>query len=258
MLQTTGRFREALDHYERALVLRPDHVHSLNNAGICQLHLGDPVAAESAFRRCVEVDPQNARMWVNLSASCAAQGRPDEALEAVRQAGTIAANRDEAPELFCQTAIYLSELGRTLEARELLERNLAQLPDPNAHYLYSHLLLLSGHLTEGWQQQEFRWMLEPLVSLRGRLHIPVWRGQDLRGRSILVRPEQGLGDTLQFIRYVPILKALGATVILQSWRGLTGVVEESQVHRCRRVAGGSPAAFRLLGSIAEHPRPPRK
>ncbi len=196
ILQAMGRFREALQLFERALALCPDHVHSLNNAGICHLHLGDPAVAEAAFRRCVEIDPQDARMWVNLSASCAAQGRPDEALEAVRRAGSISANRDEAPELFCQTAIYLTELGRATEATVLLERNLAQRPDPNAHYFYSHLLLRSGRLAEGWRQQEFRWMLEPLASLRGRIHVPVWRGHDLRGRSILIRPEQGLGDTL--------------------------------------------------------------
>src|SRR5262249_25871154 len=69
------------------------------------------------------------------------------------------------------------------------------------------------------------WMLEPLASLRGRWRQPEWRGQDLRGKRIVLRPEQGLGDAIQFLRYAAPIKALGATVILQSWSGLAGVAE---------------------------------
>ncbi len=57
----------------------------------------------------------------------------------------------------------------------------------------------------------------------GTAEAPVWRGQDLEGKSILIRPEQGLGDTLLFVRYAPLIKALGAKVLLQSWRGLGGI-----------------------------------
>ena len=61
---------------------------------------------------------------------------------------------------------------------------------------------------------EFRWLVEPLNSARWKSGRPVWCGQDLRGRTILLRGEQGFGDCIQFLRYAPAVKALGATVCL--------------------------------------------
>ena len=215
VLQARRRYVDAIAPFDRALELNPSHFHSLNNCGICLVSKGDGAAAETKFRRCLEIEERNPKAWSNLAVALQSQGRPEAALEAIERAQSLLSSTDGELDLFFLKALFLSDLGCMAEAADLLDAHLPPAPNLNAHYLYAHVLLHRGRWAEGWTQNEFRWMLEPLVSLRGRLHVPVWRGQDLRGRSILVRPEQGLGDTLQFIRYVPILKALGATVILQ-------------------------------------------
>src|SRR5206468_1822129 len=85
---------------------------------------------------------------------------------------------------------------------------------------YAATLLRSGRLAEGWTHHEFRLLLEPLRSLRPNYGVPIWAGQDLRGKTLLLRAEQGLGDTIQMLRYVPALAARGARVLLRAPPGL--------------------------------------
>jgi len=221
VFQSAGQHAAAIERYKGALALAPGNFNCLTNCGICWISLGNPAEAVPILRRCTELEADNPKAWVNYSVALSLFGRTVDALEAIGRAEILDANHDL--ELFVQKGIYLSELGRMPEAISLLERNLPQNPDPNGHYLYAHMILREGRFAEGWEQNEFRWLVEPLASLRGRLKEPEWRGQDLRGRTILLRPEQGLGDALQFIRYAPMVKALGATVLFQSWRGLDGL-----------------------------------
>lgn len=223
VLQLRRRYRDAIAQFGRALELNPGHFHSLNNSGVCLVSTGDAVSAEEMFRKCIAMDERNPKAWANLSVALSAQGRFDEALEAIRHAGLLPNEDGEKLDLFFPTALYLAEVGRYTESLDLLENNLPSAPGQDAHYLYALVLLRLGRWTEGWPQNEFRWMVEPLLSLKGRLTVPVWRGQELRGKTILIRPEQGLGDTLLFMRYARIIKALGPTVLLQSWRGLSGI-----------------------------------
>ena len=113
----------------------------------------------------------------------------------------------------------LREQGRRAEALHLLERNLVRNPDPNGHWLYSVMLLEMGRLAEGWEQHEFRWLKEPLLSRRWSMRCPIWQGQDVRGKTVMLHAEQGFGDAIQFIRYARQLKDLGARVIFDTFKG---------------------------------------
>ncbi len=73
-------------------------------------------------------------------------------------------------------------------------------------------LLAAGRLKEGWNYYEFRWLMDTLFPRRANFEKPVWSGQDLQDKTIILRAEQGIGDVIQFIRYAPMVKALGATV----------------------------------------------
>jgi FkbM family methyltransferase len=220
VLQAQKRVDEAIVAYERTLQLRPDNIDCLNNLVICKLDRGDPVAAEAQALGVIAVDAGRAMAWANLGEALARQGKHDEAVEPFERALRLEANGGEVIDSFVNAANNLRHAGRTRDALQLYERSLPQHPSLDGHADYALTLLTAGRFAEGWSYYEFRWTKEPLLSLRPDFHRPVWAGQDLRGKTILLRAEQGYGDNIQFMRYVPQVKALGATVLLQIREGL--------------------------------------
>ncbi len=158
----------------------------------------------------------HADAWKNIGVCLYRQDRVAEAMVAGRRAESIARERGLGLEMFAEIATYQRDCGDPFAAVETLERNLARFPDPSAHYLYGQLLLKAGRLPEGWDQHEFRWLDAQYASDRTYADRPVWSGQDLKGRSLLLVPDQGFGDFFQYIRYAPYLQALGASVWLRS------------------------------------------
>ena len=223
VLQSEKAFGEAEACYITALNLGADDIHCLMNSGICRLVQGDSVRAEAIFRQCLAREPHNAKCWLNLGVALWTQGRDPEALGAIVRANAALEDADDRIETLAQSALYLTEMGRAPEARDALERELPRNPDPMGHLLLGIIILRGGDLAEGWHQFAFRWLVAPLASTRARLRVPEWRGQDASGRVILIRLEGGYGDTFHFIRYAPLVKSLGATVILQSWDALRGI-----------------------------------
>src|SRR4030095_14302851 len=130
-------------------------------------------------------------------------------------------------------------------AIEVSERSLPARPAPKAHYNYAISLLRSGRLAEGWCQYESRWLFEPFRSLRPVYGVPAWSGQSLDGKTIILRAEQGLGDTIQMLRYVPALAALGARVLLRAPPGLArvGLAVEGMVEVLGQGAPNPPFDF---------------
>ena len=234
VLRAQKRVDEAIVAYERALDLRPDNIECLNNLVVCRLDQGDPVGAEAQARRVIALDARQATAWANLGVALARQGRHADAVEPFERAQRLETNNGEDIDSFVNAANNLRDAGRTEDALQLYEKNLAQRPSMDGHREYALTLLTTGRLVEGWSHYEFRWSKEPFLSLRPGFQRPVWAGQDLRGKTILLRAEQGFGDSIQFIRYVPQLKALGATVLLQIREGL------------EELASGVPGIDRIL------------
>jgi tetratricopeptide (TPR) repeat protein len=220
VLQAQKRLDEAAAGYERALELDPDNVQCLINLGVCRVDQGDAPGGEALVRRAIAIDGQRARAWANLGVALARQDRNDEAFHAFERAEQLEEQTGEPVESFVNFALNLREANRTREALDLYEKKLPACPSPAGHNDYAFALLTAGRLPEGWHQYEFRWFNEPLLSLRPDFPRPVWTGQDLRDRTILLRAEQGFGDFVQFARYAPAVKALGATVLMQVRSGL--------------------------------------
>ena len=108
----------------------------------------------------------------------------------------------------------LRQLGRMDEAAASLEKALRLKPhDPLAHWNRAVVLLLRGDFDQGWPEYEWRWAQHPAA--RRDFQKPRWDGSNLAGRTILLHAEQGLGDTIHFIRYVPQVKQRGATVVVE-------------------------------------------
>ncbi len=151
----------------------------------------------------------------------------EQALGAFEEATRIDDRLGSGLDAFVNVGKQLAMLGRLDAALKLLEARLPAQPNIEGHFIYGETLLKAGRFHEGWKHYEFRWMRGVQVFLRHKSRHPIWNGQDLRGKTILVLKEQGMGDTIQFVRYLPMLKQRGATVLLQKVpgfdRSFTGV-----------------------------------
>lgn len=205
-------FAGAIASAERCLELDPSDVEAYVLAGSCEMDRGDPVAAERYLRRGIAVDPLAASCWLDLGVALDLQDRYDDALAAYREADRVDRLRVGTGGAVANLAASLRNAGRAVEALECLDGD-DHPPDAHRQYVHAAVLSTLGRLGEAWEFHEFRWGLSAMLSKRaGLADIPPWVGQDLRGKTILLRAEQGLGDTIQFLRYAPWLKRLGATV----------------------------------------------
>jgi len=226
VLEAQKQTREALESYQRSIEINPRDFECHIGLGRCHFDIAEFVAAEAQFRAAVSLDDKRAVGWEHLSTAIGRQGRYEEALSAIDFAHKlVVANADEA-DSYVGLASALSEAGRRDEALSLHASNLGERPSENANYAYSHLLLKSGKLREGWHFHEFRWLVAPQVSLRLQCGLPTWNGQDLRSKTILLHVEQGFGDVVQFMRYASQLKACGATVIVRAARQMQGLAAQ--------------------------------
>src|SRR5262249_4126531 len=152
--------------------------------------------------------------WDGLGVALALQDRHADAREALERAGRLEESGGERCDSFVNLANSLASDGHLQDALAVDPSRLPGRPNAQGYHNYSLALLTAGELIEGWRHYDFRWLVEPLASLRPRYEQPQWAGQDLRGKTILLHAEQGLGDTIQFVRYAPHLKVLGANVVL--------------------------------------------
>jgi hypothetical protein len=131
------------------------------------------------------------------------------------------------PELPLAQALYarsLRELGRVEEARSIQEELVKRFPgDFSLRYDLAEMYLQLGEFERGWREYRHRYRMPHTSSLERKIQRPRWDGRPLQGRRILLHDEQGFGDTLQFLRFVPEVKQRGGHVILQVHPALLGL-----------------------------------
>ncbi len=220
-----GRADDALARFTRAAELEPTSAEALNCIVVGHLDRRDSVAAEAAARQAIAVDDRQSMAWANLGVALARQRRFDEAEPPLVRALELEENERRHHRYVRQlTATSCAMPGAVDEAIALYERLLPSRPNVNAHSDYAFTLMLLGRLPEGWREYEFRWLTNAFMRRYPNIDRPVWNGQSLQGRTILLWVEQGFGDTIQFIRYAPLVKALGATVLVLVREGLEQVI----------------------------------
>ncbi len=203
---------EAIACYERAIQYRPHYPDALANLGMLLLDVRRPGEAIIYLEQAARLEPNNATAHSNLSLGYADAGRFADAVASCDAAlAPAAAQLQDAHESRVTRCLRSAASTKPWRATTLALR--LQPDYPNARWNRSLAWLSQGDFKRGWSEYEWRWQ-------RGETRLrhfpePRWDGSRLDGKTILLWCEQGLGDTLQFVRYASVLKQLGATVWLE-------------------------------------------
>lgn len=250
VLRELGRLDEALASCQRAIELKPSFAIGHNHLGAVYSNLRRWEDAVASFRQAIALQAKYPEAHVNLGDALRELGRLVEAEAALREAARlrpdmaqahlslalVLLDRDrlEAAEASCREALRLDarlnaahqalgmicmQRGQNEEAVACYQRSLSLAPnDPAVHRNLAIALLRLGRYEQGWA--EFEWRLQCPEAANRNLSQPLWDGSPLAGQTILLHAEQGLGDTLQFVRYAPLVQRRGGRVLLACQRVL--------------------------------------
>ena len=218
VLLELNRREEAEQHYRRALELNPEHPEALENlAGLLRLRKR-PEESIDFYQRLAALRPEDAETQMKLGNAFHAAGNIAEAAAAYQRTVEL---RPDYAEALVNWGITLQALGKPAEAEARYQRAIAQSEENAAAHTNQGLLQLQrGDFAVGWRNYEWRWRMAHFESPIRFFSQPQWRGEALEGKRILLHCEQGLGDCLQFLRYVPMVQAAGGKVILELPAGL--------------------------------------
>jgi tetratricopeptide (TPR) repeat protein len=209
-LSRVDKHNEAEASYQEALKLAPRFVDAINDLGICHSRQGRFDEAVANYRRAIAIKPNFAEAYNNMGNALRNASRFDESLECYKKAIELKPGYADAHN---NLGIAYAELGRFDEAVASYTECLKLRPTHvDAHMNRALTWLRKGDYAQGWAEYEWRWKKRNLTPRPPIM--PQWNGFPLAGRRILLITEQGLGDTLQFVRFAPLLKRQGAGEVI--------------------------------------------
>ena len=219
------RIELAVKLLEMAIDLKP-------NSAVFHFHLGELYAkqqktneAEKQYHRAIELKPDFVHAFVNLGNLYTGNGDPESAMEAYLTATRLNPKTDSA---FHNLGILAQERGDHTAAIQFFDQAIQAAPQAAlSHTARGFSLLMLGRFREGWSTYEWRWHLPnnaPRICQQ-----PRWDGSQPHGQRIYLYTEQGFGDALMFVRYVPLVEKLGATVILECKPEMTRLFQHSHL-----------------------------
>lgn len=218
-LLNQSRFDEAEAAARQALDRAPLAAHLHVNLASVLLKQRRLDESEAAARRALELRPDYPEAANNLGLTLQAMDRLEEAAQWLGRAVTWKSAWSEA---WTNLGTIREAQNRPADALACFDRAIADRPDfPKAHFCRALTLLRAGRMDEGFAEYEWRWRARR-ESPRAQ-SLPAWDGSPAHGKTILVYAEQGLGDTIQFARYIRLVADLGARVVLECQKPLMGL-----------------------------------
>jgi len=223
LLYETGDTKGAAESFRRVLEQNANHVSALLNLGTILLDAGELTQAEWLLRRSLEIEPNQPNALCNLGRLYLVLGDHTLAIEYLKKALVIEPTHAGA---LCNLAVVLGVLGETASSENCYRTALERHPDhAEARYYLGLSQLAQGDFAEGWLNCEARWETAKRRREKRQFEQPQWKGEDIRGARILVFSDQGLGDALQFARYIPLLAERGATVYFEVQPGVQRLLQ---------------------------------
>ena len=224
VLMELERIDEALASLDKALASDPNHVVALNNQGNALARLKRYKEALESYDKALALCPDYADALSNRGLALAGLDRFDEALAQYAKALCIAPDFVDAHLNRGNTLVKLTRMNEALRSYSDAIAFSPQHPEVNFNEALTRLCM--GDFCEGWKKYEYRWERKKFAAHRPNFPRPMWRGEkNVQGKTIALVAEQGMGDAIQFVRYAPLVAALGAKVLLGVHRPLARLME---------------------------------
>ena len=224
-----GKFKKASNAFDEALKLNPNFPDAYCNLGVIHKEQGNLKKAIYSYKKALKLDPNYAEAFCNLGNALTEEGDIENAITSLKKSLNLNPNY---PEAHCNMGVALKEKGKFDEAIACFQEALNLKPDhAEAHYNFSHTLLLIGSYEKGWIEYEYRSKREKNPSLPHAIaKTQRWKeGKLQKGDKLLIISEQGLGDTIQYMRYVPYIRNQGIDVTFCAQKKLHNLIKSSNI-----------------------------
>ena len=207
-------FQKAVEPYRRAIVLAPDKTQAYNNLGVVYKELGRNEEALFAYQKVLELNPNDSAALNNLGNLRRNMGDTTGAIAALKCSITLNPNYADA---YSNLGALYKENKEFDRAMFYYQKALALNPEhTNAQFDIALMELSKGHYESGWSGYEYRLKMNELLAKTDVYTSPLWQGESLQNKTIILQTEQGFGDTIMFIRYAPYFRELGAKIIVRT------------------------------------------